>query len=181
MQIGLARDMTARFLPIFRANHPERTPEAMWPETVLGDLGGYYEMHGRAVENEPTDSCGGDMSFRFALCALLDAVSYARREELPRVTPACCTALVAAVGARARNVWHADDPEAVDAFNRRDRQALTGRTMHDNTAANAVRIREWLMVAEWLEERVASREADDSDDGECERWLEWWLEREGNL
>lgn len=180
VQIGLARRMTARFLPIFRANHPEDTLEATWPETVLDDLDGYHDEHERTVENEPANSFGGDMSFRFALYALLDAVSYSRQGNLARVTPACCTALLAAVSARAANVWHADDPEGVQAWHDGDYEALAGRGEHDNVASVAVTRREWLIVADWLEEHQVG-DYPEADEAEREQWFEWWQERECQL
>ncbi|WP_428268227.1 hypothetical protein [Haliangium sp.] len=173
VQIDLARALTARFLPIFRANHPEVT----WPETVLVDLHAYYSEHGQALYDEPEDSFGGDMSFHYALYALLRALSHAEESHLYRVTPACCTALLWAVAARARNVWHADDPEAVQAFELRDREALAGRTMHDNVASRAVTKREWLIVADWLDEHQIG-DYPEADEDERERWLAWWQERE---
>lgn len=180
VQIALLCDMTTRFLPIFRANHPGVTPATTWPETVLADPNGYYDEHERAVEDEPEDSFGGDMSFRFALYALLDAVSYAKQGTLPRVTPACCTGLGAAVSAHADNVWHADDPEAVQAFATRDREALAGRTAHHNVASRAVTKREWLLVADWLEARDVGSYPD-TEDAEREKWFEWWQDRECQL
>lgn len=173
MQIALARDMTARFLPIFLGNHPEVT----WVATLLDDLDGYHDEHEQGMLDEPEDRFGGDMSFDYALGALLRAVSNARQDDLPRVTPACCTALISAVSARASNVWHADDPEAVQMFEARDWEALAGRGMHANVASRAVTKREWLIVADWLEEHdVASYP--DGEDAECEKALAWWKDRE---
>ncbi|WP_428269582.1 hypothetical protein [Haliangium sp.] len=176
MQIGLARDTTARFLPIFRVNHPDIT----WPDILLSDLDGYYDEHEQGMPDDSDAYAGGDAAFDFALCALLRAKAYAKEGNLPRVTPACCTALIAAVSARATNVWHADDPEAVRAFEVRDAEALAGRTVHDNVASQAVKKREWQMVAEWLE-RHRVGDYPDTQDAERERWFEWWLEREGLL
>ncbi|WP_428269826.1 hypothetical protein [Haliangium sp.] len=179
VQIGLARDMTARFLPIFRANHPD----VDWPVKVLDDLDAHFREHEQGLPEEPPDCSGGDPAFMYALYALLRALSYAKQGELPRVTPACCTALAQATHARARNVWHADDPEAVQAFDDDDWERLHGRSMHDNVAAQAVRKREWLLVADWLEARVAAEALDAPvmDEPACEQWLAWWQERAGNL
>ena len=176
LQIGLARDTTARFLPIFHANHPNVT----WPKTVLDDLHAYYSENEQALYDEPENSFGGDMSFNYALYALLRALSHAEKGNLPQVTPACCTALIWAVSARARNVWHADDPAAVRAFEERDREALAGRSMHHNVAALAVKKREWLLVADWLEEHQVGDypETDEVGAAEREKWFEWWLDRE---
>ena len=174
MQIGLARHMTARFLPVFRANHPG----LIWPESVINDLDGYYREHEQGLPDEPENSCGGVPSFVFTLYALLRAWSYAQQNNLPRVTPACCTAVIHAAFARVLNVWHADDPEAVQAFNNRDREALAGRTAHHNVASQAVKKREWLLAADWLEARGVGSYPDAEDEAEREHWFEWWKDRE---
>ncbi len=129
------------------------------------------------MSDAPEKDAGGDASFWYALYALLDAVSYANQDNLHKVTPACCTALIWAVGARAANVWHADDPEAARAFEIRDREALTGRTVHHNAASQAVKKREWLIVADWLEEHQVG-DYPETDDAERETWFEWWQDRE---
>jgi hypothetical protein len=180
VQLELALTTTRRFLPIFRANHPEDSPEVAWPETVLSDLDAYYREHGVEVLDAPEKDAGGDASFWYALYALLDAVSYANQDNVHKVTPACCTALIWAVGARAANVRYADDSEAVRAFESGDREALAGRSMHHNVASQAVKKREWLLVADWLEEHQVGDypEAGDVDEAEREKWFEWWQDRE---
>ncbi|WP_428263548.1 hypothetical protein [Haliangium sp.] len=173
IQIAVARHLTARFLPIFRANHPEVT----WVAPLLDDLDAYHREHEQGMPDEPENRFGGDMSFDVALCALLRAVSFAKQNNLPRVTPSCCTALMSAVSARASNVWHCDDPEAVQAWNHDDSETLRGRNARHNPASQAVTKREWLIVADWLEEHGVG-DFPEADEAECEHWLAWWLDRE---
>ena len=85
-----------------------------------------------------------------------------------------------AVSARGSNVWHADDPEAVRAFEERDWEALAGRRVHHNVASRAVEKREWLIVADWLEAHGAGAYPD-TEDPERETWFAWWQDRECNL
>ncbi|MEM9490715.1 MAG: hypothetical protein AAGC55_16325, partial [Myxococcota bacterium] len=173
MQIGLARDMAARFLPVFHANHPEVT----WPTTVLDDLDAYFNEHEQTLPDEPEDSFGGDMSFNYALYALLRALAYSKQGLLPRVTPACCTALLMAVSARAANVWHADDPDGVQAWRDGAWETLAGRGEHNNAASMAVARREWLVVADWLEAHNVDV-FPVTDEAEREKWFAWWQDRE---
>ncbi|WP_428268225.1 hypothetical protein [Haliangium sp.] len=177
IQIELALEITRRFLPVFRKNHPEHTAAVAWAESVLGDLGAYYDARGVEVSDPPEKDAGGDASFWYALYALLDAVSYAKQGKLHRVTPACCTALIWAVGARSANIWYADDPDAVQAWNDGHGEPLLGRGEHENLACLAVTKREWLIVADWLEQRQVG-DYPEADEDERERWLAWWQERE---
>lgn len=181
MQIELVRYMTSRFLPVFRAHHPEDTYEVAAPAMVLDDLARYYQEHEQGLPDEPENSFGGDPSFRYALYALLRAWTYAQQGDLPRVTPACCTGLIWAIAARANNVWHADDPEAVRAWEENDWETLAGRDVHDNMAAQAVRKREWLIVADWLEAQGVVEFPISEDAAERETWFAWWKDRECNL
>ena len=173
IQIEVARYMTARFLPVYRVHHPS----VRWPEVILLGVDQYFSATGPGLPDEPEASLGGDAAFYNCLYGLSDAWSYAKENNLPRVTPACCTILIWAVAARASNVWYADDPEAVQAWIDNDSEALIGRTTRHNVASQAVRKREWLIVADWLEEYGVGSHPD-TEDAEREEVLVWWKDRE---
>ncbi|WP_428268070.1 hypothetical protein [Haliangium sp.] len=176
MQLELARVTIARFLPIFLTHYPDVT----WVVPLVEDPEAYYREHEQGMPLWPEMLLCADASFDFALCALLRAWSYVDKNELPRVTPACCTAVIWAIGARATNAWHADEPEVRAAFVRRDRGAFAGLTEDDNAAGRAVKQREWLLVVDWLEAHAADDypELDEAGRAERDRWFEWWMDRE---
>lgn len=173
VQIGLARYMTARFLPIYLAHHPG----ILWPHKVLTDIDEYFSENGQFLPEAPEDGSGGVARFRFCLYGLLRAVSYALENNSAKVTAACCTTLIWAVNARADNVWYADDPEAASAFEADDWEAYRERTSRFNAASQAVTRREWLIVCDWLDEHEVGTYPD-SEHPKCEEVLAWWQDRE---
>ncbi|MEM9490747.1 MAG: hypothetical protein AAGC55_16485 [Myxococcota bacterium] len=175
-EIELARHMTARFLPIYRVHHPT----VAWPEMLLGDVDRYFSEDGEGLPDEPQPERSGDTEFYYCLHGLSDAWSYVGRGDLGKVTTACCTVLIWAVGARAANVWYADDPEAAHAFQIGDRETWRGRTPHHNVASRAVTRREWLVAMDWLAERDIGS-LPESEDSERETLLAWWKDRECTL
>ncbi len=176
LQRELARHMVARFSPIYETHHPQ----AAWVQELLAGVDEYFSANGKGLAEEPETTYGGDPEFRYALHGLSDAWSYARDGNLAKVCTACCTSLIWAISARASNVWYADDPEAARGFERGDREACRGRGPRSNVAAVAVAQREWLLVADWLEEHQAG-DYPQADDDERGKWFEWWQERECNL
>lgn len=176
LQIELARRTIERFSPIYKAHHPE----AIWVQEILKGVDEYFHSHGKGLPEEPETTYGGDPEFRYALHGLSDAWSYAQQDNVAKVTTACCTSLIWAISARASNVWYADDPEAAQAFESGEREACRGRGPRSNVAALAVKKREWLLVADWLEEHQVG-DYPEADEAEREKWFEWWLDRECNL
>lgn len=173
IQIELARDMTARFLPIYREHHPD----VAWPGTILDGVEEYFNATGEGLPEEPEETFGGDAELYNCLYGLSDAWSYSKKNDFAKVTSACCTTLIWAVAARAANVWHADDPEAARALQVGDQDTWQGRAPRFNVASRAVVKREWLIVADWLEERDVGSYPD-TEDSECEKALARWQDRE---
>ena len=177
LQIELARYMTARYLPIFRSHRTD----LRWVDSVLADVDAYFGPHGRGLpEATPADLIPGDIQFTTCVFLLADAWRYAHRNEQGELTAICGSIVIDAVAARAANVWRADDPEAVQAFETDDTDHWVGRTSQDNVASRAVRQREWLVVASWLDEHaIGSHPAiPDSEVAEREKALVAWQDRE---
>ncbi|WP_428263089.1 hypothetical protein [Haliangium sp.] len=103
-----------------------------------------------------------------------------RPAEQGLLTAAGCAILINVVNAWAANVWRADEPEVVRAFETDDDEGWQGRTSYFNVASQAVTRREWLIVADWLDEHGVGDFPDTpaEDEPDCERWLAWWQDRE---
>ncbi len=175
-QVELAAYMTARYLPIFERRHPDVT----WPRALVSDVGGYFGAHGPGLPDDVDDRFDGEAEFYYCLCGLSDAWRAMSAQDAEAVTRACATVVVWAIGARAENVRRADDPEGVRAWERGDEAALLGASTRANVAVEAVRAREWRVVADWLEDHDIAREHEVSESAAAdrERALARWLDDE---
>ncbi|WP_428263091.1 hypothetical protein [Haliangium sp.] len=176
-QIELARHMTARYLPLFRSHRSD----LRWVEDVLSDVDAYFSPDGRGFpEPPPDDIVQGDNQFMTAVFGLDHAWRHAHRGEQGQLTAVCCAILRNVVNAWAANVWRADEPHIVEAFEAGDRETARGHGPHVNVASVAVTRREWLIVADWLDEHGVGDFPDTpaEDEPDCERWLAWWQDRE---
>jgi len=164
--LEVARLAVSRYLPIFRAKHPELA----WPGELLADPGAWTAEHETGLVDDP-DHDSADTAFRHGLHALL--VAWVHRDDRARRTAAAVVAIRSVRSAFQTNVWAADDPEAFTAWATGD---LVGarRTLEDNAAAAAVGRREWLAVAGGLASPA-------SWSAELEAALERWRAREHAL
>lgn len=181
LQFRAAFHMCERYLPIFEKKQPHST----WARQLLGDIGAWHRAEGDATPDAPDDSDSADGSYQFGFGDLL--VGYRHRDHPACLTAGVCGMIIHVVGARARNVFLADDP-AVIRFEKEDRDwwATWGdvdealwppqpesmflmykpeHSAFDNVAFQAVYRRECLHVVEWLraEEVWKYPEPDDLD------------------
>jgi hypothetical protein len=164
--LEVTRFALSRYLPIFRAKHPE----IAWPVELLTNVGAWVAEHETGLVDDP-DYDSADTSFRYGLYALL--VAWARQDDDAQRTAAAVVAIRTAQSAFKTNVWAADDPEAFTAWATGD-LVNARRTIGDNAAAVAVGEREWLAVIGRLASPGSSSE-------QLEAALERWRAREHAL
>ena len=177
LQIELARTMTARYLPVFRS-HRKDLP---WVEQVLAGIAEYFSAtDGGLPEPGPDDLVPRDIAFVQCVFLLARAWEHAKANKMGRLTAACGAVLAEAIHARAGNVWRADDPVAVRAFESEDTANWVGQTSSSNAASQAVSRREWLLVADWLDAHDVGSFPDisETDMADCEQSLTAWKDRE---
>jgi hypothetical protein len=180
--------MAVRYAPVF-AHHWRHVN---WPNDLLADLPDWVRRFGRRTPDAPDAIGPGDANFLFALDGLLMAGTVGDRHDL--ATMACAFAVVHAVEARAANVWAADDPGAVVLWRAlhptsEDETRITPeeladfhrRSVIENCAARAVRLREWRVFAAWLRALPASAMASSSDQRSEDRSFAAWCANEGLL
>jgi hypothetical protein len=118
LQFRAAFHSCERYLPIFE----KKQPGATWARQLLGDLDAWFRAEVDSTPEIPDDSDSADTSYQYGFTNLL--VGYHYREHPACLTAGVCGMILHVVGARARNVWLADDAIAArieqekDAFHR---------------------------------------------------------------
>ncbi len=118
LQFRAAFHMCERYLPIFEKKQPGST----WVRQLLGDIDAWHRAEGDATPDAPDDSDSADTTYHCGFSDLL--VGYRHRDHPACLTAGVCGMITHVVGARARNVWLADDAIAArieqekDAFRR---------------------------------------------------------------
>ena len=103
LQFRAAFHSCERYLPIFE----KKQPGSIWVRQLLGDIGAWHRAEGDATPDAPNESDSADWSYQCGFSDLL--VGYRHRDHPACLTAGVCGMIISVVGARARNVWLADD------------------------------------------------------------------------
>ena len=176
LQIGLAIFMMRRYLPIFE----RREPEINWPRIILDDVASRVEEHQRGIPNAGKFEYLPDSAFNMSFDGLVAA--YYHRNKSFFLTLSSLCAVKSAISARRSNVWAADDPEAVEIWERqRENPEIyldPSRWSSNNLAAYAVIQREWQEVGKWLWQEQVWNYPDEVNLEEMEDYLDYWKSNE---
>jgi hypothetical protein len=176
LQIELAIFMMRRYLPIFE----RREPEIKWPRIILDDVAQWVEEHIRGIPEAGKFEFPADSPFKMSFDGLVAA--YCHRSEPFFLTSGSLCAVKSAISARRSNVWAADDPEAVEIWERQrenpDIYLEPSRLPSNNLAAYAVIQREWQEVGKWLWQQEVWNYTDEVNIEEMEQYLDYWKSNE---
>lgn len=186
LQLRAVVHMCERYLPIYETKLPAST----WPRQILGDLDAWFRAHEEVTPEGPDDIDSADLHYQAGFSDLLCAYRY--RDDPACLTGGICGTMLAAVGARARNVFVADDPVASQLW--KEERAWWGieeehrppepdsfrqlaQPEHNpvkNVAFIAVYRREWLHVAKWLRAETVWNYPEPDDLDAMMRGLKRW-------
>ncbi len=172
-QVTLCCVMMQRYIGIFKT----RYPNIQWPEEIVHAPDILVHSFDYIVPDEPEGMGPADSAFIFAFDALCDAYSHRKNQAV--MTSACSSAINSAISARVNNVWHADDPEAIELW--RNGRIPEERTVLRNVASVAVEEREWKEVLAWFQKTEIWHEPDDVNVQKMEHALEQWIDSEMTL